>query len=83
MLVLRRFDLGVRPTVNAELLVRQDVLFLGQVLIYLRPLGPEIRVFGEDAGAWVVLPHEWRIGVAFTGHVSDFHLLLGSLARSM
>jgi hypothetical protein len=50
MLVLGRFDLGVRPAVDAELLVRQDVLLLGQVLIHLLGLGPEVNVLDEYAG---------------------------------
>jgi hypothetical protein len=74
VLVLGRFDFGVRPAVDAELLVRQDVLFLGQVLVYLFGLGPEIDVLDEDAGGRVLPPKEWRIGMAFAGH-SCFSLM--------
>ena len=59
MFVLGRFDLGVRPTVDAELLVGDDVLLLGQVLVHLLALGLEVDVIGEDAGAWVEPPVEW------------------------
>ena len=68
MLVLGRLDLRVRPAVNAELLVRQDVLFLGQMLVHLFGLGPEIDVLDEDAGAWVLSPEKWAVGMAFAGH---------------
>jgi hypothetical protein len=70
MLVLGGLNLGVRPTVNAELLVRQDVLLLGQVLVHLRFFGPEIDVLGKDAGAWVLSPQKGRIGVAFAFHLN-------------
>ena len=68
MLVLGRLDLRMRPAVDAELLVRQDVLFFGQALVHLYSLGPEIHVSGEYAGAWITGPQEGRVGVAFTGH---------------
>jgi len=68
VLVLGGLDLGVRPTVDAELLVRQDVLLFGQVFIHLLGLGPEIDVLDEDAGLWVTGPQEWRYGVAFASH---------------
>ncbi len=68
MLVLGGFDLGVRPTVDAELLVRQDVFFFGQVFVHLFGLGSEINVLDEDAGARVLGPQEGRVGVAFASH---------------
>lgn len=71
MLVLGWFDLRMRPAVDAELLVSQDVFFFGQIFVHLRPLGPEINILNKDAGARVLSPEEWRVGVAFT-----FHLIL-------
>ena len=70
MLVLRRFDLGVRPTVDAELLVSQDVLLLGQVFIHLLGLGPKVDVFDKDAWLRVLLPEEWRSWGAFAFHLN-------------
>ena len=69
MLVLGRLDFGVCAAVDAELLVRQDVFLLGQALVHLYSLGPEIHVSGEYAGAWVTGPQEGRVGVAFAFHV--------------
>jgi hypothetical protein len=59
VLVLGRFDLGVRPTVDAELLVGNQIFFFGQVLVHLRPFGPKERVIGKNAGPLIVLPVEW------------------------
>jgi hypothetical protein len=72
VLVLGRFNFGVRPTVDAELLVGNDVLLLGQVLIHLLALRLEERVIGKDAGARVESPVEWRLRVAFAFHVLSF-----------
>ena len=58
VLVLGRLDLGVRPTVDAELLVRQDVFLWRQVGIGLRCLWPKRWVLDEHAGPWVIGPQE-------------------------
>jgi hypothetical protein len=58
----------MRPAVDAELLVRQNVLLLGQIVIHLFGLGSEINVFDKDAGAWITGPQEGRVKVAFASH---------------
>ena len=76
MLVLGGFDTRVRPTVDAELLVSDDVLFLAQVIVDLGLLRLEVQVVGENTGPWIACPVERRIRMAIT-----FHFLLSKALR--
>ena len=68
MLVQLWFDTWMRSAVDGELLVSNNVLFLGQVFIDLRFLGTVSRVSSKDAWPWVLLPVKRGIWVAFTFH---------------
>ena len=71
MLVQSRFDAGVCPAVDAELLVSNQVLFFGQVLVDLGLLWLEEQIVRKDTGTRMLLPVERGIRVAIT-----FHFLL-------
>jgi hypothetical protein len=60
VLVKERFEVWVRTAVYTERFV---------VGACYNALGPERSVLQEDARAWVVLPVEGRVGMAFTFHV--------------
>ena len=68
MFVEAGFNAGVRPAMDAELLVGNQVFFFGQVLVDLGLLRLEVDVIGENTGPGVVLPVERGIRVAITFH---------------
>lgn len=53
---------------DTELLVGNQVLFFGQVLVDLCLLGFEVQVVGKDTGPRIALPVERGIRVAITFH---------------